>query len=144
MIEGVIITNLKIIQAEEGRVLHGIKKSDDGFKKFGEAYFSSIYKDQIKAWKRHKEMSLNIIVPSGKIKFVLYDDRKNSATTDKFQEIILSDKNYKRLTVPPKVWVGFMGLSKNESFLLNVADLEHNAIEVDRLDIFKINFNWKV
>jgi len=144
MIEGLHIVNLKIIKANEGRVLHGLKKSEVQFNKFGEAYFSTIYKDKVKAWKKHNKMSLNLIVPLGEIRFIIYDDRNLSSTYGKIEEIILSDQSYKRLTIPPKVWVGFQGCYEGESFLLNVADMEHDPSEVDRLDVNKINFDWKV
>ena len=51
MIKDVIINPLKIIDSEDGRVLHGIKRVDLGYKDFGEAYFSEIKSKKIKAWK---------------------------------------------------------------------------------------------
>jgi dTDP-4-dehydrorhamnose 3,5-epimerase len=140
MINDVIITPLDIIDGIDGGVMHAMKKSDDGYNGFGEAYFSNVKYTSIKAWKRHKEMTLNLIVPTGKIRFVLYDDRVSGA--EKFQEIIISKSNYCRLTVPPMVWVGFQGLSKNGSTLLNVANIEHNPNEADKKGISGINFDW--
>ena len=84
-----ILTKNKIISVDGGNVLHGLKSTDVGYDGFGEAYFSLVDKDYIKAWKRHKEMRLNLVVPIGRIRFVLFDDR-NTAETPKFQEIILS------------------------------------------------------
>ena len=121
--------------------MHGIKKTDDGFGGFGEAYFSTIKSGAIKAWKRHREMTLNLIVPFGSVKFVMFDDRLSSKP--QFQEVILSRESYCRLTVPPMIWVGFKGLSDQESIVLNVADIEHNPQESDRKDLEKIEFNWK-
>ena len=72
MINGVLITPLKIIETSGGNVLHSLKDTDSGFNGFGEAYFSEIEPKAIKAWKLHKKMTLNISVPIGKIKFVLY------------------------------------------------------------------------
>ena len=83
-IQGIALTSQKIIRTDGGEVLHGLKKKDDNFYGFGEAYFSTINYGDIKGWKRHSEMVLNIIVPIGKIKFVVYDDRLNSATFSKF------------------------------------------------------------
>ena len=37
---------------------------------FGEAYFSKIKFNKIKAWKYHSKMTLNLAVPHGKVKFV--------------------------------------------------------------------------
>ena len=140
MIKDSIITRLNIIDTPGGNVMHAIKKSSSGYAGFGEAYFSWIDKGVIKAWKRHKIMTLNLVVPVGKIKFVLYDDRDSSDIRS--QEFILSTDNYCRLTVPPMVWVGFQGLNNKESMLLNVANTIHDINEVERLDIDKINYNW--
>ena len=85
-------------------------------------------------------MTLNLIVPVGKIRFVLFDDREASNT--RFQEIIISKSNYCRLTIPPMIWMGFQGLSDGKSMLLNIANIEHNAHEVDKKDIEQIKFNW--
>ena len=103
MIEDVILTPLKIIDVPDGKVFHAIKKIDPGFHDFGEAYFSEIGPKKVKAWKRHREMTLNLVVPNGEIRFVLFDDREDISA--KFQEVILSTKNYYRLTVPPMIWV---------------------------------------
>ena len=85
-------------------------------------------------------MTLNITVPIGKIRFVLYDDRNDS--TGVFQELVISRKNYIRLTVPPNIWVAFQGLSNSNSLLLNVADIPHNPTESISKDLNQINFDW--
>ena len=92
-IDDVLVSRLKIIQNVQGDVLHGIKKSDFGYFGFGEAYFSTVLPDVIKGWKRHREMILNLIVPIGAIRFVIYDDRDSSKTFGCFQEVVLSRKN---------------------------------------------------
>ena len=142
MIKDVLITKLDVIDAPGGNVMHGMKETSIGYSGFGEAYFSQVDKGIIKAWKRHKNMTLNLIVPVGKIKFVLFDDRDESNV--RFQEIIISRDNYCRLTVPPMVWMGFQGLSSEKSMLLNIANIEHDPGEVDRLEIDKINYNWSI
>ena len=87
-------------------------------------------------------MTLNLIVPNGEIRFVMFDDRDNNYC--KFQEVTLSLINYQRLTIPPLVWVGFQGLSKRVSTLLNIANLRHDPLEVDKKDINEIEFDWSL
>ncbi len=145
MIKGVIVTPLSIIEIADGDVLHGMKSSDQGYSGFGEAYFSTVKWGAIKGWKRHREMTMNLIVPAGSVRFVLYDDRQGSVSFNQFQQVIISKhKNYGRLTVPPMVWMGFQGLSIDGSMLLNIANIEHDPGEVDRLEIDKINYNWSI
>ena len=140
MIKDVVITKLDIIDTLGGDVMHAMKESSVGYAGFGEAYFSQIDKGAIKAWKRHKEMTLNLMVPVGEIRFILFDERKVSNT--QFQEIVISKNNFCRLTVPPMIWMGFQGLSDGGSMLLNIANIEHNVHEVDKKKIEQIEFNW--
>ena len=83
MLEGMIKTRLKIFRDELGSVMHGIRHSDVGYEKFGEVYFSTVNKESIKAWKLHKKMTLNLLVPVGEVLFGFYDLRKQSSTFKK-------------------------------------------------------------
>jgi dTDP-4-dehydrorhamnose 3,5-epimerase len=143
-IEGVMLTPLKIIPGDAGDVLHVMKRTDASFCGFGEAYFSTVNKGQIKAWKRHREMTLNLVVPCGEIKFVLYDDRAESPSCGKIFEIVLSRGNYQRLTVPPMIWIGFMGIGVGLNMLLNIANIPHDPQEAYQLDIndTRIQYDW--
>lgn len=141
-IDGVKLTPLKKIYQPKGNILYCMKKSDLGFKSFGEAYFSTVKYNAVKAWKKHTKMTLNLIVPIGEIKFVIYDDRESSKSKGSFFEIKLSINNYKRLTISPNLWFGFKGLGKDLNLLLNLADIEHDPKEIIRLELDKINYNW--
>lgn len=142
LIEGVILTPLKQIIHPKGDIYHAMKKSDEGFKSFGEAYFSTVYKDDIKGWKKHTKMVLNLIVPIGAIEFVIYDDRMGSSTRGKFYRVLLSQKNYQRLTIPSGVWVAFKGISSDINMLLNLASIEHDPSESININFDEINYEW--
>lgn len=139
--EGVLITPLKRILHPKGDVLHGMKRSDAGYKGFGEAYFSTVHAGEIKAWKKHLRMTLNLVVPLGCIRFYLYDDRLESPSKGQGLRIELGEDHYARLTVPPGVWLAFEGLDPSVNLLLNVADMEHDPMEVERaeIDAFPLN-----
>ncbi len=141
-IRGVIVTPLKRIYHPQGDIFHGLKKSDPGYVEFAEAYFSKIVKDQIKPWKKHTRMTLNLIVPIGEIKFVIYDDRPESKTQGNFFDIIISEENYCRLTVPPGLWMAFKGIGENLNLLLNIADIEHDPMEIVRIELEAFKYNW--
>lgn len=142
IIKGVIVSPLKIIFHPQGDILHGMKRSDSGYAGFGEAYFSIIKKSEKKAWKKHLKMTLNFVVPVGEIQFVIYDDRNNSETKGQFYSIMLSHNNYCRLTVPPRLWMGFKGIGES-NILLNVANMEHMPEEIERLEFNKIKYDWE-
>lgn len=141
-IEGLEITSLKIITTNGGDVLHGININDGSFKGFGETYFSKIDFNFIKGWNLHKKMTLNIVVPVGEIRFVVFDDRINSISKGNFFDITLSKKNFKRLTIPPRVWLSFKGIGKKENILLNIADIVHDPDEIEKKKINQIDFKW--
>jgi len=142
IIEGVILTPLKQIINAKGDIYHGMKKSDTGFAGFGEAYFSTISKNEIKGWKKHTKMVLNLIVPLGEIEFIIYDDRVNSSTFNTFFSVKLSQKNYNRLTVPFGVWMAFRGIGNETNMLLNLASIEHNPQETIAKELDEIKYNW--
>ena len=150
MIDGVILTPLSIIDTSGGPVLHAMKAIDSGYSGFGEAYFSTIESGAIKGWKRHREMVLNLVVPVGAVRFVIFDDRRGSKTKGEFEEITLSRYNtgknnsYGRLTVTPQLWIGFQGIYEDASLLLNIANIPHNQNEVDQMDLDKIEYNWSI
>lgn len=143
MIAGVLVTPLREIETPGGNVFHAMKASEAGYRGFGEAYFSTLQAGKIKPWKRHNRMTLNLVVPIGKIRFVLYDDRADSPSKNKFAEVVLGNPGqYSRLTVPPGVWMAFQGISEETSLLLNVADLPHDPDEADRRLLNEIPYDW--
>ena len=130
-ISGVIVTPLMIIEGQMGSVLRAQRNDEEGFKGFGECYFSTIGHGLCKGWKRHHRMTLNLIVPVGEIQFMAFDDRIDSPTSGRVGKISLSVVNYGRLTIPPMVWLAFKGASNGVNMLLNVADLIHDPLEAD-------------
>lgn len=144
IIDGVILTPLKKIAHPKGDILHAMKNNDDGYDGFGEAYFSTIKQGDIKGWNRHKNMTLNLIVPTGEVTFIIYDDREKSKTKGIFYKVDLSPSNYKRLTVPPGLWLAFKGgYTNNNNLILNISSMAHDPDEIERKALEQINFNWE-
>ena len=81
--EGVTITPLKRIHHAKGDIYHALKASETSFSQFGEAYFTTVISDEIKGWKKHTKMLMNIIVPVGTVIFYFYDER--TAITNSYQ-----------------------------------------------------------
>jgi len=133
-LDGVILTPLKQIYNSKGDIFHAMKRSDKGFSGFGEAYFSTVNNNEIKGWKKHTKMTLNLVVVTGEIEFVVYDG-------DDFFNVKLSKNNYQRLTVGPNLWLAFRGLD-NENMLLNLASIEHDPNESENVDLDFFNYSW--
>jgi dTDP-4-dehydrorhamnose 3,5-epimerase len=146
MIEGVVVTPLRQIFDERGKVMHMLREDSSVFSRFGEIYFSCTNPGAIKAWHMHKKMTLNYAVIHGEIKFVLYDDRPDSRTKGELQELFLSPENYCLVTVPPLIWNGFKGIGDKTSIVANCATLAHDPDEIERMAAFDplIAYNWQV
>ena len=146
MIEGVVITPLRQIFDERGKVMHMLRKDSPVFSEFGEIYFSCTYPGAIKAWHLHKEMTLNYAVIHGSIKCVLFDDRPNSKTRGCVEEYFLSPENYSLITVPPLVWNGWKGIGNETSIVANCATIPHDPSEIERKPVIdpSIPYDWEI
>ena len=144
MISGVVVTPLRQFCDERGKVMKMISREDSVFREFGEVYFSVAYPGVIKGWHIHKRMTLNYAVPSGHIKFVLYDDRQESPTRGLIQELFLGPNNYCLVTVPPLVWNGFKCVGTESSIVANCSTIPHDPHEADKRDPFdgSIPYDW--
>lgn len=142
MPSGLLLTELQICPTFGGRVMHAIRTDSPGFCGFGEAYFSNISAGITRGWKRHNDMTLNLIVPVGNIRFVLYCDNDTFSAGGGFYDVTIGQSNYVRLTVPPGIWVAFRGEGPNESMLMNLADILYSEEESDRIDLNAIQFDW--
>lgn len=134
--DGVIVTPLQQIHHPKGDILKALKKSDIGFEGFGEAYFSKINQGDIKGWKKHTEMTLNLVVVIGEIEFVIYNE-----ITNKFFNTNISQSNYKRLTLKSGLWMAFKGIG-NYNILLNLASIEHQPDEALNVGLNEIDYKW--
>lgn len=146
MIDGVILSPLKQIFDERGKVMHMLREDSPIFSRFGEIYFSCTHPGVVKAWHLHKQMTLNYAVILGEIKFVLFDDRINSPTRGEVQEFFISPENYMLVTVPPMIWNGFKAVGNVTAIVANCATLPHDPQELERRSPAdpQIPYNWEL
>ena len=136
-LDDILIRPLACITTPGGDVLHAMKQSDVGYAGFGEAYFSWVTDGAVKAWKRHTRMTMNVVVPVGKVRFVFRLDG-----TDELRVEEVGDGHYACITVPPGIWFGFKGLAKPQSLVLNIANIPHDPNEVEKLELSGIKYGW--
>ena len=144
-IEGVTARSLKVISDERGALLHMLRVDSPLYNKFGEIYFSEINPGVVKGWKRHLRMHQRLVVPIGKVKFVLYDDRGESPTFGKRATYILGRPDaYQLLLIPPGVWYGFRGMDSRPSLIANCPDMPHDPAEIElaALDSTTVPYQW--
>lgn len=147
MINGVTIKPLRKIPDERGTIFHMLRNTDPEFKQFGEIYFSTVFPGVVKGWHLHTKMTLNYAVITGRIKLVLYDDRKKSSTRSELMEIISGEDNYSLITIPPGIWNGFKGIGDKTAIVANCSTHPHDPKEIKRIDPLKnplIKYDWDI
>jgi dTDP-4-dehydrorhamnose 3,5-epimerase len=143
-IDGVKVIPLRRIPDERGTVCHMLRSTDPHFIQFGEIYFSTVYKDAIKGWHKHKEMTLNYACIFGRVKVVLYDERSNSPTRGGLMEIFLGPDNYSLVVIPPELWNGVKGMSEPYAIIANCCTHPHDPSRSTRLNPLNnhIAYDW--
>ena len=84
------------------------------------------------------KMTMNLIIPVGKVHFNFYDNDKMILVNT-----IIGEDNYARITVPPMIWFGFKGLSSNTSYILNISNELHDPLEIERKPLSFLKFLLK-
>ena len=134
MINGLKCESLPLISSEKGSVIKILQRDGNFFTKFGEAYLSTVKKNQIKGWKKHTKMTCNLVVITGEIEFIIHDFRDEDSTILESKNFILNQEEYKKLTIPPNLWFAFRGVKK-KNVVLNITDIIHDDAEVLGKDI---------
>lgn len=142
MIAGVVVTPLKIIADARGSVMHMLRADAPCFQGFGEIYFSTINPGQVKAWKRHRTMTLNLCCVAGVLRLAVHDP-----STGETREIDMGPNDpatYVLATVPPGPWTGFTCIGDRPAVLANCASIPHDPDEADSLppDTDQIPYRW--
>jgi dTDP-4-dehydrorhamnose 3,5-epimerase len=134
------VSDLESIADHRGSVVKVISIDSANFSGFGELYFSTVKAGVVKAWRRHTEMTVNLMVVTGKIRLVVLESLESAPEL----EIVLDGVDRKLVTIEPGKWFGFQGLSQNEAMLMNFANIKHDDLEVERLnqDAEGVSYIW--
>ena len=146
MIKNIKIKYLKIIPDERGSIKHMLKNTDEAFIKFGEVYFSTCYPKVIKGWHEHSKQIQNYCVVDGMIKLVMYDNRKESLTYKKLQELFIGDENYCLVTIPTGIIMGYKCIGNKKSILANCSTLTHDPAEMISYEPLgnQVPYKWEI
>jgi len=120
IIEGVNIKKLVVIPDERGRLGEILRNDDPFMEKFGQVYFTTTYPNVVKGWHYHGKQWDNVTCIKGLIKLGLYDLRENSKTTGFVNQIYLGEHIPILVTIPPGVCHGWMCVSCDEAYIINI------------------------
>ena len=134
MIDGVLVTPLRQIPDERGKIMHMLKATDPHFEAFGEIYFSVAYPGVVKGWHIHSRQVQNYAVVAGEIRLVMYDQRDGSPSQGQVQELQLGGENYNLVRIPAGVYNGFKALGSEPAMVANCATVPHDPGEISRLE----------
>lgn len=129
-IAGVHVEPLRLIEDERGAVLHLLREGSPHFTTIREVYFSELRPGTTKGWKLHQRMTQRLAVPSGVVRFTLYDGREESASRGATAHVELArEGRYALLVIPPGVWYAFHNPADTPALVANCADLVHDPDE---------------
>nr|ABQ75998.1 dTDP-4-dehydrorhamnose 3,5-epimerase and related enzyme [uncultured haloarchaeon] len=84
------------------------------------SYFSETHPGIIRAWHRHHRGQIDhFVVPRGKAKVGIYDDREESPTQGEVDTYIVGEGNANAIRVPGDCWHGFKAVGDERVLLLN-------------------------
>jgi dTDP-4-dehydrorhamnose 3,5-epimerase len=144
--DGVALISLRQFSDERGSVMHFLRSDAPHFKAFGEIYFSTVFPGKVKAWHSHTRKTVNLAVPVGEMRLVLFDGRSQGETSGELIEVILSPSNYQLLSISPGVWYGFQCLGAVPAFMANCATEPYEPAEGRTLphDTSQIPYRWSL
>ena len=117
-----------------------LRSDEDGFCGVHEAYFSRVNADSVRAWKLHTEMTVNVVVPDGHVRFVVANAGPSDATDFEVHDLG-PDHDYGRLSIAPNTWFGFKG-GVDGGLVLNLANILHHPDEGRNAELDEFGFDW--
>tara|TARA_R110002072_G_scaffold1989_3_gene16453 strand:- start:16970 stop:17449 length:480 start_codon:yes stop_codon:yes gene_type:complete len=143
--EGVEIHPVKRFDDERGAVLKYASEESPFFEGISEVYFSTLFENVVKGWRKHLKTTQHFCVPVGKVKLVIYDDREESDTYRKSTEVLIGGKeDYHVVVIPPRCFYSFKGLESGPNLVANYIDYVYNHEETVSLDLVndQIDYKW--
>jgi dTDP-4-dehydrorhamnose 3,5-epimerase len=136
VIDGVKTKQLRVIPDQRGRLMEILRRDDELFEQFGQAYMTTAYPGVVKAWHYHRIQSDNFAVVHGMMEIALYDSREGSPTKGEVNVFRVGVHNPMLVHIPPLVYHGFKSIGEEEAIIVNLPTEVYNYQQPDeyRLD----------
>lgn len=120
---------------DRGYLIEVLRAVDAHFTKFGQVYLvGDPARGVIRAFHKHEVLWDWFFITHGAAKFVLVDDRPDSATHGHMNVFVTSSRNPHLITVPPGVFHGWMSL-EDDTQMISVASEVYNRAKPDEIRI---------
>jgi dTDP-4-dehydrorhamnose 3,5-epimerase len=140
MIEGVKVIDLVAREDDRGYLIEMARHAEDieqhgVIHMFGQVYLvGDPVRGTIRAFHKHNELWDWFFISHGSAKFVLKDDRANSATREEIMIIVASIRRPRLIVVPPGVYHGWMSL-EDDTQMVSIASNTYNRKNPDEVRI---------
>ena len=151
MIDGVSVIPLVARMDDRGYLIEiarslGSEGSHAVIQQFGQAYLVGDMKaGTVRAFHKHHELWDWFFISHGSAKFVLSDDRQDSATYGELAVIVSGERNPSLIVVPPGVYHGWMSL-EDDTQMVSIASHPYQRTQPDEVRIPPDSFGdvWTV
>ena len=145
MIQGVQNNTVKSFVDDRGVLTQIMPEGEKKFPLVRIYSTSNFSKGTIRGFHKHKKEKKAFFVSSGAAKFVLVDDRKDSATYKEINTFILSTLNPSVLLIPIGVYTGWVSLQDGTVVIgMSSEPFDQDNPDDERLDPFSFGDVWKV
>jgi dTDP-4-dehydrorhamnose 3,5-epimerase len=146
MIEGVELVPLVAHVDDRGYLIEILRSTDPHFTKFGQVYLvGNPARGAVRAFHKHEKLWDWFFIARGTAKFILRDDRPDSATYEEMATFVIGDRNPSLLVVPPGVYHGWTSL-EDDTMLISTGSEVYNRARPDEVRVPPDSFgaDWTV
>jgi dTDP-4-dehydrorhamnose 3,5-epimerase len=148
VIEGVQVKRLVKHVDERGYLMELLRRDDEIFEGFGQAYVALNYPGVVRAWHYHKKQDDYFVAVKGTVKVALFDAREDSPTQGQVEEFFLGEGNDIVLKIPKGVMHGYKTVGTEPSLLLNFPSEPYDRQQPDEYRLpwnsDRIPYDWDI
>ncbi|MCB2227344.1 MAG: dTDP-4-dehydrorhamnose 3,5-epimerase family protein [Desulfarculaceae bacterium] len=119
LLHGVEVKPLKVIPDGRGRLVEILRADDEIFQGFGQVYMTTTRPSIVKAWHLHRKQYDHIFCAVGMIRLGVYDDREDSPSRGRTNELFIGTHNPMLVKIAPGLYHGWKCISQEEAIIIN-------------------------
>lgn len=136
-LSGIKVKRLVTHSDDRGFLFEVLRRDDDQYRKFGQAYINYTEPGVIKGFHSHQENEDNFVCLSGRIRLVLLDQE-----TEEYREFYLGPENLILVNIPTELMHGWQALGNERACVLNVSTEPYNPSAPDETRVPPSFFPW--
>lgn len=137
MIDGVFLQPLTWHSDQRGSLAELVRSDDPNLMvaPIGQVYVTTLYPGVVKGWHLHRQQWDRMVCLQGRVLLGLVDGREGSPTYGAQLRIVLGDRNFSVVRIPPGVYHGLKNISTVEAMVVNVVSHPYNREEPDEVRV---------